>query len=338
MKRDIATRGLLAAALAVGAGTLLPAAHATPASKTHHSIAVTGFHSEGDPLGDIRASADALTTVGVDGVNITPDGKHVGRPDRLARKALHVAHHQHLRAEFLVGNFARSDFAERRAHVMLTTPADIAAVSRKLVHSVRSQGWDGVSVDLEALKRRDQHGLVKFLAAIHTALPAGTTLSICISNSVTKPEYHRRGYDLQGIAANVDRIILMAYDEHGSWENHPGPVGDIAWQRRGLTTMEAAGVPGSQIDLGQAGYGYAWRPHQNIYVSDAKARHLVASTGGTSHFDKHIGEWVGHLPDGSTLWWADARSYRIRAHLAIRKGLHGLAVWSLGLSDPIAKF
>ncbi|MBV9486661.1 MAG: hypothetical protein JO246_11440, partial [Frankiaceae bacterium] len=275
---------------------------------------------------------------GVDGVNIAANGKQVGAPDRLARKALSVAHHQQLRAEFLIGNFARSDFAERRAHKMLTTPADIAAVSDAVAHSVKRQGWDGASVDLEALRKRDQKGLVRFLAAIRRKLPPAATLSICISNSVTAAEYHNRGYDLKGIAAHVDRVILMAYDEHGSWENHPGPVGDIAWQKRGLEAMEKAGVPAARLDLGQAGYGYAWRPHENVAVSDAKARRLVTRTGGRSHFDASVGEWVGHLPDGSTLWWADSRSYAKRARLAIRRHLHGLAVWSLGLSDPLRRF
>jgi spore germination protein YaaH len=48
-----------------------------------------------------------------------------------------------------------------------------------------------------------------------------------------------------------------------------------------------------------------------------------------------VGEWTAHLPDGSTLWWSDARSYRRRADLARQWRLHGLAVWNLQESDPI---
>jgi spore germination protein len=51
---------------------------------------------------------------------------------------------------------------------------------------------------------------------------------------------------------------------------------------------------------------------------------------------RRVGEWTAHLPDGSTVWWSDARSYAVRARLAASLHLHGLAVWSLGLSDVLA--
>lgn len=327
-------------ALLVGAALLIPAYGASPvaAGSAPHAgqaaLAVTGFQEEGDPNSRITASAKALSTVGIDGVNLSANGKSVGTPDAGARKALAVTHRDGLRGEFLVGNFGRGDFAEKHAHNLLSSSANIAAVVKQLTHSTTTQGWDGISVDLESLTGRDRAGLLTFLAALHAALPAGDTLSICISNSVTSAEYRHRGYDLKGIAANVDRIILMAYDEHGSWENHPGAVGELAWQKRGLATMESV-VPADQIDLGQAGYGYAWRPHRNYQISDAQARQLVRKDHGRSHYDKTVGEWTARLPDGSTLWWAAARSYQRRVTLARHDHLHGLAVWSLGLSDPL---
>jgi spore germination protein YaaH len=49
-----------------------------------------------------------------------------------------------------------------------------------------------------------------------------------------------------------------------------------------------------------------------------------------------VGEWTARLRDGSTVWWSDARSLARRTQFAWVLHLHGLAVWSLGLSDPIA--
>lgn len=71
-------------------------------------------------------------------------------------------------------------------------------------------------------------------------------------------------------------------------------------------------------------------------LSDAQACRLVAEHHITAHWKPRIGEWTAHLPDGSTLWWADARSYRLRVTIARNHHLHGLAVWDLGLSDPIS--
>jgi spore germination protein YaaH len=323
---------LAAATILVPLGATTPIGAATGNGVT--ALAITGFQEVGDPNAKIRSSATTLTTVGVDGVDLSADGRRVGTPDAGARRALVVTHAEHLSAEFLVGNFGRHDFDERRAYRLLSSPTAISSVVATLVGAESSQGWDGISVDLEALRARDRAGLVDFLAALRAAMPSGGSLSVCISNAVTAARFRNGGYDLGGIAAHVDRVILMAYDEHGPWENTPGPVGGLAWQKRGLATV-ARFVPRSSIDLGQAGYGYAWRRHRRYQLSDAAARRLVHREHGRSRYDRAAGEWVAHLPDGSTLWWADARSYRRRVTLAGRQHLHGLAVWSLGLSDPL---
>lgn len=331
-------RTLRLPALLAGAALMVSAAGALPAQAVgggkHTPLAITGFQEVGDPNSRIGHSAAALTTVGVDGVNLRASGREVGIPTTGARKALAVAHAHQLRGEFLMGNFSAGDFAETRAHKLLTSASAISQVVSTLVRAEVRQGWDGISVDLEALRGRDRAGLVAFLSALRAAMPAGSSLSICISNSVTAAGYRHRGYDLAGITAHVDRVILMAYDEHGTWENHPGPVGALRWQKRGLAVM-ARVVPRSRIDLGQAGYGYVWRPHRNYQVSDLQARKLVRHDHGHAHYAHAAAEWVAHLPDGSTVWWADSRSYQRRAALAARQHLHGLAVWSLGLSDPL---
>jgi spore germination protein YaaH len=90
-----------------------------------------------------------------------------------------------------------------------------------------------------------------------------------------------------------------------------------------------------EVVLLVAGYGYAWRPHSKEQVSDERARALAAAGHAKRRFDRRAGEWTATLRDGSTLWWSDARSYRLRVALARRLHLQGLAVWSLGLSDPI---
>ncbi|HVV77308.1 MAG TPA: glycosyl hydrolase family 18 protein [Mycobacteriales bacterium] len=308
---------------------------AMPAAAAPHRVAVTGFFEAWDNTRLITRSAAALTTVGVDGVSLTRGGAAVAAPDAGALKAESVAHDGGLRAELLVSNWDHG-FSTALARGLLSSPANISRVAAKLARYVEDQGWDGVSVDLESLHARDAAGLVSFLSALRSDLDAGRSLSVCISNSITSAEYAARGYDLAGIAANADRIILMAYDQHGPWEHKPGPVGALAWQRKGLGVMLKQ-VPAPQVDLGQAGYGYAWRRGGTHSVSDARARHLVKKFNATARFDAAAGEWTAHLPDGSTIWWADARSFKIRLRLARSDSLHGLAVWDLADSDPITQ-
>jgi spore germination protein len=326
---------LAAAVIAVGLATTGTTGTTSNDAGRHRALAVTGFQEEGDPLAAITRSAGALTTVGLDGVNISANGATVGTPDAGARKVLALAHAHHLRAEFLVGNFGSRDFSEPRAYRLVSNPANIDAVAASLVHSLTLQGWDGISVDLESLRSRDRAGLTSFLTALHDDLPAGKTLSVCVSNVTSAARYRSWGYDLPAIAKVVSRVILMAYDEHGSWENTPGPVGALSWQKAGLKVVLRS-VPADQVDLGEAGYGYAWRKHANYQVSDEQARRLVARHHVAARWNARVGEWHARLPGGSTLWWADARSYAVRVRLARHDHLHGLAVWDLGLSDPIS--
>jgi spore germination protein len=335
-------RSVRLAVLAVAGVAALTAATASSAAPPgsgradQRAFAVTGFQEEGTAPSRITTDARALTTVGVDGVNLSPNGYAVGTPDPGALADLDTAHRDHLRATFLVGNFDNTinDFSEPYAHNLLASPGNIRTAVREIVSSVKRQGWDGVSVDLESLRARDRSGLVLFLTELDRNLPAGKTLSVCVTNFTTATAYRSNGYDLTAIGRVVNQVVLMAYDEHGSWENTPGPVGALGWQRKGLAVVLRS-IPASKIDLGVAGYGYAWRPHSNYQVSDAAARRLVARDHGIKRFDAKVGEWTAQLPDGSTLWWSDARSYPLRVALAKRLGLHGLAVWDLGLSDRL---
>jgi spore germination protein len=311
-------------------------AEARPTAAATTKVEVTAFQEDGDSNSLITRSAKAITTVGVDGVSIDSSGAGVAAPDAGALRALQVAHHDGLRAEFLVSNWDDSieDFSPAIAQALLSSPTNVSAVAVSLAGDVQTQGWDGVSLDLESLSASDASGLVSLLQALRSDLPAGRTISINISNNTTTAGYREGGYDLAGIAASADRIILMAYDEHGPWEHKPGPVGALAWQLKGLKVMRQQ-VPADQIDLGQAGYGYAWRPHGTHTISDARARALVASSHATARFDSKVGEWTAHLSDGSTLWWADSRSFALRVAIARKQHLHGVAVWDLALSDPL---
>jgi spore germination protein YaaH len=133
----------------------------------------------------------------------------------------------------------------------------------------------------------------------------------------------------------VSQIVLMAYDQHGPWEKTPGPVGATSWVTRGVRALESS-VPAARVDLGVAGYGYVWGPGGRQQLSDAGARALVAKQGGHARWVASVGEWTATLPSGAVVWWSDTRTLALREALAARLGLHGLAVWSLGLSDPIS--
>lgn len=321
--------GLLACAWLLGPGSAVALAQ-TP------GLTVTGYQEAFSPTRDITHSAPAMSTVGVDGVTLFGTGNGVSRPSRGARRQLRVAHRDHLRASLLIANWSNSinDFSEPIAHRLFSDSGAIDHVARSLVRDVRRQHWDGITVDLESLAPRDTRGLVRFVRALHRRLPSGRTLSVDVTNYRHASYFPGDGYNLRALGRAADEIVLMGYDQHGPWENRPGPVGALAWQRAGLRIVLRS-VPARKLTLGVAGYGYVWGPHSNRTVGDARARALVARDHVTATFKRRVGEWTATLSNGATMWWSDARSYALRARLARRLHLHGLAVWSLGLSDPL---
>jgi spore germination protein len=307
------------------------AAVATPAPSTAAAqrLAVLGFQSEDTSPNRIDASAQAMTLVGIDGVNLTGPGA-VSKPDATARRQLARAHTDGLPGVVLVGNWSNrvNDFYEPLAYQTLRSPASVDRAAAGLAHDVSRQGWNGVSVDLESLRPRDQTGLTRFVSDLRSDLPRSDSLTICLQASTSLSGYTASGYDLRGLAARADQIVLMTYDDHGPWENTPGPIGPLRWQRASVRALERM-VPARQILLGVANYAYAWRPHSNDGLSVAQARALVARWHAQPRWVSRVGEWTADLSDGSSVWWSDARSIRRRITLARTLGVHGIAVWSL---------
>ena len=326
------SRLLIASALAlmVLAGVALPG----PSTAAGPRLAALGFQSEGTSPQRIDRSARAMTLVGIDGVDLDGPGS-VSSPDGAARRQLARAHADGLPGVLLVGNWSNrvGDFYEPLAYRTLRSRASVSRAARALAHDVRSQGWNGVSVDLESLLPRDRAGLTRFVSDLRSDLPLGDSLTICLQASTTPSGYRASGYDLHALAASVNQIVLMTYDDHGPWENAPGPIGPLPWQRASVDALESA-VPATQIFLGAADYGYAWRPHSNDSLSVAQARALVARWHAQPRWVPRVGEWTANLRDGSTVWWSDARSIGRRIALARVLGLHGIAVWSLA-GDPL---
>ena len=336
----LVTACLVATGPAQGPAQAVPAVGAgTPAPSLAAALPLTGFAYGGLPRATLRRDAPALTTVTVDGVGLAADGRAVSQPDETAVGLGRSARAKGLRTELLVHNFSDGlgDFDPRRAHRLLSDPAAIARVSTQLADLVDAGGWDGVNVDLELVAAGDAAGLVALCRALQDALPADGTVTIDISAADSPSGYRQHGYDLRALAAVVDRIELMAYDEHGPGWSEPGAVGGLRWQREAVRALLRV-VPADQVDLGTAAYGYAWRDgHQGrgSTLSPALARATARRAGVRPVWHAGVAEWSARLPGGTVVWWADARSLRHRAALARELGVHGLALWRLGPADPL---
>ena len=271
------------------------------------------------------------------GATLRPDGRSIAAPGASERRLLTLAHERGLRAELLLGNYSNrlGDFDPRAAHRLLSDTTHIDRVARQLAAVVETQGWDGINVDLELIRRSDADGLVRLLERLQAELDPDHTVSIDVSAATTLEAYRTRGYDLARLGEAADVVVLMTYDFSGPTWSRPGPIGPLRWQRRAARTALAV-VPAAKLDLGVAGYGYTWpRGRTGRSVTVGAARRLVEADGARARWRPAYGEWTARLSNGTVLWWSDARSFRLRLRMAAELGLHGVAVWRLGSADPI---
>jgi spore germination protein len=276
---------------------------------------------------DITRDGGYLRTIGIDGVTLDgPDAVTSVAPD--AHRLRRAAQRHGRKAVLLVSNYtdALGDFDEPLAHRMLTSAGHRASVVSALVRAAR--GFDGVQVDLESLKTRDLDGLVAFTRELRAALP-GRSLSMAVMASSDDRGYRARGYDLAALAPSLDRVVLMAYDQHGPWSS-AGPIGSLPWVRRQLAYVVRV-LPRTKIDLGVAAYGYQWGGGSDqLTVPQARKK-----AGSRARWSARHAEWTARLPHGRRLWWSDKRSLVAREKLARAAGVHGVAIWEIGSSGRL---
>ncbi|MDR2478224.1 MAG: glycoside hydrolase [Treponema sp.] len=219
-----------------------------------------------------------------------------------------------------------------------------ACSSRSLTHFVLSPGsperrtlvadlldaakeYDGLQIDFEYVPQRDGAAFLSFLAELRTglgakmftiALPARTKK---ISNDV---------YDYEKIKPLVDRILVMAYDEHWS-TSKPGPIASLPWCKR-VADYSLNSIGGEKLIMGIPFYGRAWgdtNPSRALLysgVEDVINDNRVAEIrreNGIPTFDYKVQVAV-------KVYYEDDYSLAVRMEMYKSLGVASIGFWRLG--------
>ena len=297
---------------------------------------VTAFEPSWDDGTVLRESKASVDMVAISGIDIAEGGASVTPPTAAVLGQLKLAHQLGKKAEVLLLNFkAGVGFSDEVAKSMISTKANRDSAAASLAAVILNNGFDGMMFDLEELSSGDANDLTAFAATLRADVGPGIHLDAALQASTRVSGYAHLGYDIPGLLKSLDTVTVMGYDQHGTFNpTNPGPVGELSWQRKVLAALLLVAKP-SQVDLGVAGYGYRWASDGAHTVGDVRARRLVAAAHATPTFDQVRGEWTATTSDGQVFWWADGRSIALREQLAASLGLHGVAVWSMALSDPV---
>lgn len=241
-------------------------------------------------------------------------------------------HRPNIRVNALINNFKDSAWDRGSLRTMLANAESrrrcIEAIERYLVE----QKLSGINIDFESVPDESQKHLVQFMRELREKLQ---THNLELSQSVPIDDDR---FDFRKLAASVDYLMLMSYDENAS-DNEAGPVASQAWFTREIQRRLRA-VPANKLVIGIGSYGYDWTksqpPAEEISFQDA-VRIASESAGdielddasGNPHFD-----YADDANQTHTVWFLDAITAFNQVQAASRLNPRGFALWRLGSEDP----
>jgi hypothetical protein len=207
--------------------------------------------------------------------------------------------------------------AERRALV-----ADLLAAAKE---------YDGLQIDFELIPQRDGENFLSFLKELRAGL--GSKL-FTIALKARYRKIDNDVYDYEKITPLVDRILVMAYDEHWS-TSEPGPIASLPWCRR--VAQYALSVIGREkLIMGIPFYGRAWgdtNPSRALIysgVEDVIYENRVTEIrreNGIPTFDYA-------LPVRVKVYYEDDYSLAARMEMYKSMGVGSVGFWRLGQETP----
>jgi len=219
-----------------------------------------------------------------------------------------------------------------------------ACSSRSLTHFVLMEGsnerkalindlleaarpYDGLQIDFEYVPARDGEAFLSFLRELRAGLGDKVfSIALAARTSTIGGDV----YDYNKIKPIVDRILVMAYDEHWSG-SAPGPVASMGWCQR--VARYALGVVGAEkLIMGLPFYGRSWgnmNPNRALIYStidgimrDQKITD-VQRESGVPYFKYTMSVSV-------TLYYEDAYSLSARLDMYKKTGVNQVGFWRLG--------
>jgi hypothetical protein len=194
-----------------------------------------------------------------------------------------------------------------------------------------AKDFDGLHIDFELVLSRDGDAFRSFLAELRAGL-GEKLLSVAFKARFRTLE--NDPYDYKKVTPLVDRILIMAYDEHWSTSS-PGPVASMEWCR--LVAEYALSVIGPEkLIMGLPFYGRAWgniNPSRALVysgVEDLINEHKVEEIGR----EGGIPSFEYEVPVKVKVYYDDEYSLSARMEMYRSLGIRSVGFWRLGQETP----
>lgn len=197
----------------------------------------------------------------------------------------------------------------------------------------QAKDYDGVQIDWELVLKNDDENFWNFLKQLKKKLK-GKMLTVAIPARLKTLE--KDAYDYFALSKIVDKIIVMAYDEHWS-TSAPGPIASVAWCKR-IADYAKTVIPEEKLVMGCHFYARAWnnedvgRKAYRMYkidglIKDNKVSIFNKSADGdlSFYFEKKT---------RVTVFYDTIDSAIARCKMYADSGIERLSFWRIGQEIP----
>jgi spore germination protein YaaH len=234
-----------------------------------------------------------------------------------------------------------NQFRARLTHQVLSNEDARHRLVRQTADIAKQYHFDGINVDFEAMYSDDEDLFTTFIHELHDALsPNHILLSVDITPDIVALR-DTDAYFHAALAAYADYVIVMAYDEHWSTDQVPGPVADVPWVNNAVYDLLNTGVPADKLVLGMPFYTYVWYVHKDGSVSTLPV--ALSDVPGILDYRQVKGKWLDDLGVAyarykktdvdAEIWYETDETLNRKLEIVNENGLAGVAVWSLNWSD-----
>jgi len=190
--------------------------------------------------------------------------------------------------------------------------------------------FDGVQIDFEAVMPVDKDNFTEFLKLLKTRMP-DKTLSVALPARTSLVE---DAYDYTRIAPIVDRVMVMAYDEHWSG-SQAGSIASLAWCTKVASYARGAIGP-EKLVMGLPFYGRAWSDKNpaGAYKFASAQKKLSEKSETLMRNDEGIPYFSFSETLTMTLFFEDSQSLYKRSKIYRNFNIDKIGFWRLGQEDP----
>ncbi len=325
---------------AQGVSTAMPADADTtpwPQENRPHKICLAWHNVAGvagnDTLSEMTAQAKGLNVVSPTWYSLSDNFGNI--ESRASASYVHQAHDMGLEVWPLINDIDHKDTISDYA--ILSHAQTRAAVINGLMKDAEQMGFDGINVDLEYIDEETGESYIQFIRELSVACHArGLVLSV--------DNYVPMGYNSQYHRAEqgrvCDYVIIMGYDEHGSFSEEAGSVASIDFVRGGIErTLQE--VPANKVINAVPFYTRIWKAQNGALESHAmgmqQAADFMANHGMVPAWDEGTCQNYAEVTEGEIfyqIWMEDADSLSAKLGVMSTNQLAGVAAWKLGFETP----